>query len=521
MSTTTRRMLAVLSLVVAQCFGALLCFCMTPALGQDAKSSPARWPQFRGPGGLGIAAEGMKLPAEFGPDKNVLWKTALPHGHSSPCVWDDRIYVTGCDKDAKTPETQKLETLCIDRASGKILWRMAAPATTLEKVHELNNLASSSTATDGERVYSYFGSYGLLCYDRDGNELWKKKLSPIPGGFGSGTSPIVAGDLVLLNTGTMFSLSLLAVNGQTGEKVWQKDRSRGRSTGLWSSPVARACDGGHEVIVVGGASMVAYNLADGSERWQVNGLPAISLNTPAIGDGLAYFSLTNPIGDGDNVFKLGAFADALKVYDKDTDGKIAVTEIPENLTTFGRGRDDKAGDWSPLRSFVRSFDRDRDGQLVADEWQKAADSLAKTAEGVQTQIGVVAVRLDGKGDVSSTNVAWKQTKSVPEVPSPLCYHGRVYLVSEKGILTCRESATGRELYRQRLETRGTCYASPVACDGKVIVASDGGTVIVFKAGDEFQELANIPFGEAILATPALVDNKIYLRTEGHLYAFGE
>jgi outer membrane protein assembly factor BamB len=520
-----------LSLFVVALFGLLA----LPVFAQDAKQPEARWPQFRGPGGQGIAREGMRLPVEFGPDKNVLWKTPLPHGHSSPCVWDNHIYVTGFDN-----QTKKLETLCIERKSGKVLWRQAAPAKSFEKVHQLNSLASSTPAADGERVYVYFGSYGLLCYDQDGKELWKRPLPPITSGFGSGTSPVVAGELVLLNSGkggfVSSSLTLLAFNRRTGETVWEKDRPRGGATGLWSSPVVRSVagaklrgtssgapaeprDGADEVLVVGGTSVIAYNLADGSERWRLGGLPPISLNSPAVADGLAYFSLTNPIGEPDNVVKLAPFAEALKQFDKNKDGKIAISEVPEDLMMFGRGRDDKVGDWAPLRSGMKFHDKDRDGALDRDEWQVMADSFAKTAESVQ--IAAVCVRLEGKGDVTATNVVWKQTRAVPEVPSPLCYQGRVYLVSEKGILTCREAKTGKEIYQRRLGLRGTCYASPVAGDGKVYAASDGGTLVVLKAGDKFELLAKISFDESILATPALVDGKIYLRTDQHLYAFGE
>jgi hypothetical protein len=128
------------------------------------------------------------------------------------------------------------------------------------------------------------------------------------------------------------------------------------------------------------------------------------------------------------------------------------------------------------------------------------------------------IRLDaGEGE----RVLWSQTKSAPEVPSPLIYGGRVYLVSERGILTCRDVKTGKELYRERLNTRGTCYASPVGGDGVVIIASDGGTVLVLKAGDKFELLSRAQFAESILATPALVDSKIYLRTDRQMVAIGK
>ena len=137
------------------------------------------------------------------------------------------------------------------------------------------------------------------------------------------------------------------------------------------------------------------------------------------------------------------------------------------------------------------------------------------------QIAAAAIRLDGKGDVSKTHLVWKETKCVPEVPSPLYYQGRVYLVSDKGIVTCRDARSGKEIYRERLGGRGACYSSPVLGDGKIYIGSEGGVLVVFKPGDRFEVLARNDLHERIVATPALVANRIYVRTDRHLYAFGE
>lgn len=137
----------------------------TPVTAAD--SPPARWPQFRGPGGAGVADGGQPLPVEFGPSQNVLWKTTLPAGHSSPVVWGNRIFVTGFVEGEK-----RLETLCLDRSSGRILWRRAVSAESIEKVHAINNPAATTPVTDGETVFVYFGSYGLLAYDFEGRERW-------------------------------------------------------------------------------------------------------------------------------------------------------------------------------------------------------------------------------------------------------------------------------------------------------------------------------------------------------------
>ena len=114
---------------------------------------------------MGIA-EGSPPPIHFGPNSNVLWKTELPSGHSSPVIWGDRIFLTAFDK-------AKLETLCLNRVDGKLLWNAGAPAAKFEPTHKLGNPASPTPVTDGERIYVSFGSFGLLAYDFDGKEIWR------------------------------------------------------------------------------------------------------------------------------------------------------------------------------------------------------------------------------------------------------------------------------------------------------------------------------------------------------------
>ena len=133
-----------------------------------AESAEATWPQFRGPHGNGVANE-TGVPVDIGPHSNVLWKTELPPGHSSPVILDDRIFLT-----AAHDEEKRLETLCLDRLSGDILWRQTAPTKRYFRGHGTNSAASSSPAVDDTGVYVYFGSYGVVAYDFEGNERWKK-----------------------------------------------------------------------------------------------------------------------------------------------------------------------------------------------------------------------------------------------------------------------------------------------------------------------------------------------------------
>jgi outer membrane protein assembly factor BamB len=133
---------------------------------------------------------------------------------------------------------------------------------------------------------------------------------------------------------------------------------------------------------------------------------------------------------------------------------------------------------------------------------------------------VMAVRPGSKGEVSQGDIAWSERRGVPGVPSPLYYKGRLYTFLNGGIVFCRAADTGKLLYSGRVGALGDYYSSPVAAGDKVYIASNEGVVTVLDAGEELKILATNKLDGAILATPALVDDKIYVRTESHLYAFG-
>ena len=134
---------------------------------------------------------------------------------------------------------------------------------------------------------------------------------------------------------------------------------------------------------------------------------------------------------------------------------------------------------------------------------------------------VVSVRTGGSQDVSASHIAWKETKAVPEVPSPLVWDRRVYLIRSGGNLACRDLETGKLIYEKQTESRGGYFASPVVADARIYVASDRGTVTVIKAGDAFEVLARNELNERIVASPAVVENALYIRSDKHLWAFGQ
>lgn len=465
----------------------------------------ARWPQFRGPDGLAVSHEAKRLPTAFGPKKNVVWKTAIPSGISSPCIWGEHIFITGHDEKAK-----KLETLCLNGKSGAIRWRRVAPAEKIESVYKVNSPASATPATDGKRVYVAFGSYGLLCYDFDGKELWRRPLPTPRTGFGSATSPVVAGDLVLLN-GQGKDLHMLAVKSDTGATVWETETPPFPSDYpvpfLWKNGAAT------EVVVPGRGGLLAYNLADGKRRWWVPGLSPEAPSSPTRGDGLLFVASHLPGGDPDLRMKLPDFEELLKLHDRNKDGKLSPKEAPPDLIIFSRGGKDGVGDIR-LNNMFWLFDKNGDGAIDRKEWQAMVETPFTNS--------LLAIRPGGLKDISKSHIAWQARRGVPEVPSPLYYCGHLYLVRNGAVLTCLSAKTGKEAYpRQRLRPGGLFYASPVAGDGKVYLASDAGVVIVLKAGPQFEVLAENDLGESIRATPAIANGRIHVRAGGHLYAFEE
>jgi outer membrane protein assembly factor BamB len=480
-----------------------------PVVGAEAVGQ--NWPQFRGPNASGIAAGVRAVPEEFGTEKNVVWKTALPAGHSSPCIWGDRIFLTGY-----TAEGRKLEAFCLDRRSGKMLWRRAAPAGEVEKVHAVSNPATGTPATDGERVYVYFGSCGLLCFNVAGEQQWSVPLPVAQTRFGSGTSPIVAGELVILNRETGEEAYLLAVDRRTGKTVWKQAHvptPQGAGE-CYATPVVWQ----QQVVVHRAGEVAGFDLRDGKRRWSVAANTS-GTSTPVVTESAAYVATWSNLGEADQRPNLPDFATLVKQNDKNGDGRVSEEEFPTDLYVFRRpGADPKiTGTNLPLKRYFKEFlDGNKNGLLEEAEWQGVMAAMA----GFARDHGLMAIRPGGEGDVSGTHVRWRENRSVPEVPTPLVYRDRVYTVRDGGVVSCMEAQTGKLLYRERLGAGGSYYASPVAAGDRIYTASGEGKVVVFKAGDRFEVLARNDLQEPIMATPAIVDGQLYVRTAGYLYAFG-
>src|SRR5688500_12799311 len=356
---------------------AILVF-MTSVRGE----SPA-WPQFRGPGATGIA-EDEKPPVEIGSDKNVKWKVAAPAGLSSPIIVGERLIITAFDGG-------KLYAIAYNRADGSEIWRAEAHAEKLEPYHPTEGSPAASTpATDGERIVSYFGSCGLFCYDLSGKELWKYELPPAgtAADFGSGVSPILADGTVVLVRDETKGSKILALDAATGKPKWEKQR---QSPISYSTPVVWDTPAGKQVVAAGHARMIAYDLANGAEKWSVNGIPSGCIASPVIAEGKLFFAGTGGTDDPD--FKMPTFDGLLKDLDKNKDGAL------------GRDEGEKA-----YEGFFDSQDTNKDNQITRDEFETIIKFMS---EGKNVAFALSA---GGTGDVTDSHMLWKKTRGLPYVP---------------------------------------------------------------------------------------------------------
>lgn len=465
--------------------------CVFAASVLPASAAEPIWPQFRGAGGSSLAVGEQNLPAEIGPDQNVIWKTAIPPGHSSPIIAGDRIFLTAV-------RDQKLLTLALDRATGKVLWQAEAPYQKLEKVHQIGSHAQPTPATDGERVISFFGSSGLLCYDIAGKQLWHLPMGPFKNDLGSGSSPVLAGDLVILNQDHDIDSFLIAVDKRTGKPVWKVERSE-FPVG-YATPVITEVNGKKQVVVSGSLRIAGYDLATGKELWTVRGMARAVHMTPTVGpDGTIFAAGWTGGGDDNDRFKIPSFDEMLAKNDANKNGTLEKEEVTEE----------------PLKSRFSMLDRDKDTHVTREEY----DFLRRVFDKAINRI--IAIKPGGQGEISESHVMWEQRKYLSVVPSPLFYQGHLFLVRPAGLLATLNARTGELVAQERLpQAGGDYYASPVGGDGKVYLLSQRGQLNVVSATGQWRELHRSRFEEEVYATPALVEGRIYLRTTGHLYCFG-
>ncbi len=402
--------------------------------------SPAEenWPQFRGPRGT-LATAAHDLPVALGPEKNVVWKVALPgHSAASPAVWGEHVWVVSPD------EAGDVYLFDFD-PTGHERWRLkVGQGNHTLGFNKKNNFASPSPATDGQHVWVLAGSGELSCVDLAGQKVWTQNVHQEYGeyqtGFGIGFSPILFRDALYFPYLHQGESSVIALSKATGKLKWRTAR-RTIAEEESKDSYTTACvfeQGDRAEVVVAGADLAnAYDSQTGQELWHHGDINPERNKTLRI--------VVSPVADRERIY----------------------------VSTAKRGP-------------------------------------------------VYAIRPGGSGDVTKTHRVWSRTEETPDVPTPAVDNGLIYILRENGVLSVCDAATCQEHYQHRVaEQAGAFSASPVVADGKVFLCSERGLVVVVAAGPQYQHLAENDLGELIMATPAVVGQRVYIRTTGHLICFGK
>jgi outer membrane protein assembly factor BamB len=421
----------------------LLALCCTTSFPGIAGAE--NWPRFRGPNGSGVSDE-KGFPVTWS-DGDYLWKTKLPGlGHSSPCVWDDHVILTAAANDGRSRFV-----LDLSASTGKIRWQWSTESATYN-IHRLSSFASATPTTDGRRVYVPISreealepdpmaspetlggpnsEYALYAFDFNGALLWKCVIGPYESQHGSGASPIIFRDLVIIGNDQDGRSSLVAVETETGKIRWKVNRndSQVQQATCYATPFLVTHDGGRaELIITSRADgFTSYDPETGDLNWRAKIIPDRVVASPVFGHGMV-FALSG--GGGEGHF-LGA------------------------------------------------------------------------------------VRLGGHGEIGDKFVAWTRSTKLPYVPTPVLYGDHLFLWGDKGVVSCLNAKTGKEVWSNRVP--GEYSGSPVCVDGKIYCMTQSGDVVVIDAGPEFRVLGRTSLGEGTHATPAIANGRMFLRGFEHLF----
>jgi len=277
---------------------------LTLAMACSVSLAAENWPQWRGFNGQGISTE-TQLPTEWGPEKNIAWKVELPHGYSSPVVWNDRLFLTSAIEGEAIPgqipesvrikqphpdsvagdKKHTLKVMALDTKTGKIVWEQTAyEGPVFDARHRRSTFAGPSAVTDGKMVYAYFGPEGLYAYDFAGKLAWKVAVKFHTLGLGTGTSPILYQNLVIIQRDEAKDTSVIAAYDKTtGAEVWKTKRPVEIS---WATPVLVPAGSRTELVANGMEFVMGYDPATGKELWRTTGVESNAIHAPLVGKGL-------------------------------------------------------------------------------------------------------------------------------------------------------------------------------------------------------------------------------------------
>ena len=467
------------------------------------------WPQFRGPNSSGVA-KGASPPIHFGPGNNELWHLPLNSGHSSPCISGDSLFVTTFNESNK-----QLGVVCISITTGKKQWEQIVQAKEIESGHPSFNPASSSPTTDGDRVIAYFGSYGLLCFDINGEKLWEVKMPLTKSFAGNATSPAIYDNRVVLYRANHVDHFLIAFDKYTGEEIWKINQGEK----FVDEMACTACPILFERTIIAhtARSVQGYDLSTGARIW-ITKCATTATSTPVIAGSKVIVAAWNKMGEPILRPQIPSFGELVKQHDKDNTGTISKNEFPR-LWIFHR----PLGSEAPLNGATIRFDRtdsDGDNQITEIEWLKYLEVIEKFRSRYRTH-GLIRIDLKSEGIVEENSIEVLANRGIPEVPSPIYHEGYVYMVKNGGLLTCIDVTSAERKYQIRTGSRGTHYASPIIAGQHLFTTSGGGEIAVITLGPSPEVLSINDMNENVFATPAIVNGVIYVRTHGNLYAFGD
>ena len=436
----------------------MLCFVL--AASSTTLLRAADWPQWRGPEGQGHSLA-TNLPAEFGPEKNLVWRTELPgEGWSSAVMEGNQIWLTTALRTPLTDAERErklasntgsqplnvagklfMHALCVDRTTGKLLHNVKLMQhDDPQWSHTLNSFASPSPLIENGKLYCHFGSHGTACLDTKSLEVvWKNQtLEEVQHENGPGSTPVLWGDLLMFHMDGSDKQYVVALDKHTGKQVWKTNRSGEMNANpqlkkSYATPLIIAQDGewGDQLISPGADWLYSYDPATGEELWKVH--------YGVLGFSIAPRPVVSP-----------------------AEGLIYI-----------------------CTSFMKSE--------------------------------LLAVRYKENGKRVEPKIAWRFNKQMPQKPSPLLVNGLIYLLGDRGIATCLNATTGEEVWTHRLS--GNFSASPLYADGKIYFMSHEGDIIVIAPGEEYHELAHNELKEQLMASPAAVDGALFIRSEKALYRF--
>ncbi len=443
------------------------------ALPTDA----GEWSRFRGPNGSGVI-EAKGLPVAFGPESNVAWRTAVPFGRSSPAVGDRQIFLTGIEDD-------KLVVVALDRQNGSESWRRELDRGHTAELHRATDSSTPSPATDGTNVYAFFHEAGLVSYDATGKERWRRSFGPFRNFYSIAASPILSGDRLLMLCDQAQDSFLLALDKDSGEELWR--RRRPARLEAYTTPVLLA-DG--SIVVSGSRWIDVYDAATGQPLWALGGVGTSPISSPVTDGDLLFVNAIDHASEAPP-----PFSQLAREHDSDGNGELS--------------RDELEGSW--MKNHFAWINVDGKAGISAEDWR------IHSQEVVNDSWGVFAIRLPGAS--GKPEIVWNYRQNVPYIPSPLVQDGVFFMVKD-GIVSSLDPVSGELLKRGRINKGSPkVYASPIAADGKLFIATLDGLVAVLAAAGEWEVLGLNDLGEEIHATPAIADDRLLVRTRGSLYAF--